>query len=220
MSRDVARERLGRLRVFITDNWVGLFSAVPGIAILYGVISGASIVYQLVFLIVLVVPVSYYIGVRRTERRLSQTSTAVEGCIESSGVLWRGRLHHGNDWSVEVEKPYCPNCQTPVQKEWHEPNYGIGARAANRRALAKATGDHQRIRVWKCSGCEDINRRQTEDEQQVRNLFEKHFRRMRESKGEFSLNKLREEAGDDPKDIWSEYAAVVDDSEVSTACFF
>lgn len=161
---------------------------------------------------------------------MSRTTVSIEGCIENNRVLWKGELYTKNgEWdSIEVEKyPMCPNCQTHLQAEWLESDYPAGVRGKNLRALDKAVGAHEKKRIWRCPGCQNQYSRPERGRERVEKLFKKHFSKLWESEDKpYSISTLRKEyqnnEGKQPsaRQMWINYVDVVEDSNLSTDCFF
>ncbi|WP_144925979.1 hypothetical protein [Halorubrum salsamenti] len=146
---------------------------------------------------------------------------AIEGCIQKSGVVWKGTAHlnRGEVENIEVPyKPICPKCQTglvdrtqvpSMQEQRQNPSYGSEA---------------QPTKVFSCSNgnCEHTVARDTDQYDEVKYLFERHAKRITETRDEdYSLRTLVENIDNQvtPQSVWEQYARTVDDEQVSTNCF-
>jgi hypothetical protein len=148
---------------------------------------------------------------------------AIEGCIQTDDIAWRGTaaLSGGKVVHTDVEyKQICPKCQTPMKKE----SYDIPS--GGRRPKPSYASSTTTRRVWECPNdeCGHTATRDSGQHDEAENLFERHIRRIVESTGEeHSLQNLLDRIGEDEEvtsqRIWEEYAEVVDDEQVSTNCF-
>ena len=225
------------LKISLASNWITRISVVSAIiGIVSGMITIAGFIadipaeYWVTSLVIFLLIVSFSLGYYLAIRDLTKESTKVEGCIKKSGRLWRGSLRTKNDeWdSIEVEQyPTCQECQTGLRPDWSETSYESGVRGQNRRALTSATGMHERRRIWKCPDCSNEYPRDERERENIERVFEKHFSKIFNSQQEpYSYDVLRKDHRDDCDEqpdaaqIWKRYAEIVNDTSVSTECFF
>ncbi|MFB6229136.1 MAG: Yip1 family protein [Halobacteriales archaeon] len=146
---------------------------------------------------------------------------AIEGCIQKGGVAWKGTayLNRGVVENIEVPyKPICPKCQTGLVDRTQEPSM------QEQRRNPSYSPEAQPTEVFSCSNdnCEHTVARDTDQYDEVKHLFERHAKRITETRDEdYSLRTLIEniDNGVTPQSVWEEYAEIVDDEQVSTNCF-
>ena len=164
-------------------------------------------------------------------QRASETPTPVdeiEGCVEVRGVAWKGtaNLSNGTVESIDVShNPVCPECQSPMNSEkvTRRRSGGISSRAKNRAAMSGFNSSY----IWKCpsADCDYRSEKDFDGHDDAFNLLEKHFDRITESDNKkYSMEALIDYIQNDggevtPRQIWSRYVQVVDDSDVSLECF-
>lgn len=149
---------------------------------------------------------------------------SIEGCILNDDIAWKGEAALSRGEIVDKGLDYtriCPKCQTPMKKESHE------IPRSQRRAKPSYGNSSTTRKVWECpsNGCGHTAKREAGQHDEAERLFERHIGRIVESSGEeYSLqniiDRIREEDKEvTPRRIWEEYAVIVDDEQVSTACF-
>lgn len=146
---------------------------------------------------------------------------AIKGCIERRGVAWQGtaHLHRGEITNIEVPfDPLCPNCQTGFIDTTDNPS------PKDQRQNPSYSPRAQSTPVFSCpnDNCGHTVERHTEQHKAAQQLFERHARRITESRDEdHSLRSLilNIDGPVTPKKIWREYAEIVDDEQISTNCF-
>lgn len=195
---------------------------------LISIFSNILLVYRLLLGSIFIFVSSFYIGFRFAHYRISKTAVAIDGCIKHRKLLWKGKLCSKNgEWDMmNIENnPVCMQCQTPLQADWSKNSHSVGARGSNQRVLYEITNTQKNRKIWYCPECRDQYHRSENGREEVEKIFEKHFKRIWESKDNlYSIDTLRQNLTDGsssphPKQLWKEYVEVVEDGTVSTECF-
>lgn len=129
----------------------------------------------------------------------------IEGCIKVGETCWRGTATLTEDGGVSDTtleyKAICPNCQT-VMYDGENTSVAVATTATT---------------YWDCPSCGHTTVEDYGKYQDAQNLFQSHIQRIVEREGEeYSLENLIETT---PREVWEEYAEVVDDPQVSLNCF-
>jgi rubredoxin len=143
--------------------------------------------------------------------------TAVKGCVSKDGITFRGTAHYAGGTLSDIDvdpDPYCPNCQTRLEKNRISTERGIPTPSYGKS-----------IEVWECPNCGTQKKQQGISITSIENIFRSHFEKISESDGAKSLESLkekhREKHDEEPSetDIWEKYIALTDGEHLSTDCF-
>lgn len=143
------------------------------------------------------------LGGGNSEKDNCEKIREIEGCIEVEGICWRGTAKLSEEGISETElmnEAICPDCQT---------------------VMSHVDGSLSGFPL-DCPRCDYYTFPEHKGYDDAKNLFNSHIRRIVESEGEdYSLDNIIEkiEGEATPRQIWEQYANVVDDSQVSLNCF-